>query len=83
MTRQTVYVIVWTHRHGEDISVFASEAGAENYRQETAADQWDEEMGDDVKPDEPKMAADAYFEVMGEREDRAEYFEVYTKTIEP
>jgi hypothetical protein len=83
MTEVTVYVAIWTHKHGTDVSVFHTEKGCEGWCQEIAADNWEQEMGDDVKPDDPGIAADVYFEVMSDRSSSAEYFETHTEKVLP
>lgn len=57
-----VFIATYLHRHGCDISVFATAKGAESWRQSLAADYWLDEMPADVAlPDNAEAAADAYF----------------------
>ena len=57
-TENHVYVGIYRHRHGEDISVYASEALAEEARQHIAWQFWDELSDPLPMPEEP---ADTYF----------------------
>lgn len=66
-----VYVAVYTHRHGEDIRVFASAEGIEGWRQDIAEEWWDDEIKNEPRPADAEAAADRYFEIM---EGRDEYF---------
>ena len=71
-----VFVATYEHRHGADIQVFATGAGAEQYRQTIASEWWDDEMkGDTEKPTNPEELADVYFDYMIDR-DRGEFFSV-------
>ncbi len=67
-----VEVAIWDHRHGTEVSVFTDEAGVEAYRQQTAEENWDDEMDGQEMPKDPKEAADAYFDEMRDRGE--EYF---------
>jgi hypothetical protein len=79
-----VYVTTWSHRHGSDIAVFKTEKGAELYRQEIALDQWKNEIGDIIPlPSTPVEVANTYFEEMGGRCSRSEYFETNVTRVKP
>jgi len=69
-----VFVATYEHHHGRDVSVYATKALAEAVRQEIADEGWDEAFLD-AKPDDPHEMADAYFQMMGER-DHGEWFTV-------
>lgn len=58
---QRVTVAVYSHKHGEDIRVFASEAAAEEWRQEIAIEYW-EDLFSEPMPGDLDEAADRYFE---------------------
>jgi hypothetical protein len=66
--KPTVYVATLTTKHGVDISVHRSEAGAEEAVHEYVSYWWDEEMGEAEMPADHKAAVDAYFDAVGERE---------------
>lgn len=70
MTRETetIYVVVYEHKHGSDIFARRSRTEAENLRNELAADWWDEEMPEgEPKPEDPYELADIYFDEMSSR----------------
>ncbi len=57
-----IFVTVWDHKYGTDIAAFKTAEQAEEYRQEIAAEQWDDEIGGgEEKPTDPEDLADAYF----------------------
>ena len=41
MTPQFVYVAIYSHKHGEDVAVYESEASAWKWADEIAQDYWD------------------------------------------
>lgn len=81
-TGKKVTVAVWEHRHGQDVSVFATAALAMNWRTQIAADNWDEEMQmrDVTRPTDEEIG-DAYFEHMSDCS-RPEYFSTYECPVE-
>lgn len=77
---QTIYVAVFEHRHGVDVSAFRTEDQAEALRQRIASDYWDQEMPDWVeRPEDPGELADAYFEEMGYH---GEYFHIHPTELQ-
>lgn len=83
---ETIFVAIWTHKHGTDVKAFRSKAGAENWRQEIAQDNWDDETRgmpqQPSKPEEPAELADRYFEMLADRGGNAEYFDVEEVALE-
>lgn len=75
-----IFIAIWTHKHGEDVGVYKTAEGAEKWRQTIANEWWKKEMGADEMPADPRLAADAYFDALGE--DIGEFFCVYHKTLE-
>lgn len=63
---QTVYVTTFEHKHGRDVSVYATADLAEMERQRIAADWWEEELSGADMPEDPRQAADSYFESVDE-----------------
>jgi hypothetical protein len=74
-----VHIGHYTHKHGEDICVYAAAEDAEAARQAIAADWWQKELGDRPKPNGSKATADEYFEIMS---DRGEYFSIQECEVE-
>jgi hypothetical protein len=58
---QRVTVAIYKHEHGDDVRVFASEAAAEEWRQEIALEYWDDLFSEPMSADLDE-AADRYFE---------------------
>lgn len=73
----TVWVTMYDHKHGTDIEVFDTEEAAELFRQQLAAEWWDEEMEGNM-PTDPKEAADAYF-AAGQK--HGEWFDVREQRV--
>ena len=67
MAEQTQTVWVWhlTHRHGDDVLVFASEELAYATLFNYVKEWWETECPADAEmPDDPKEAIEAYFELV-------------------
>ncbi len=79
---KTIQVAIYTHRHGDDVGAFQTVVGAEEWRQTIAADFWADEVDDTAMPTDPKLAADEYFEIMGSRASKGEFFEVRPVELE-
>jgi hypothetical protein len=76
MSGQTIWLGVYEHRHGTDISAYATEAAAQAGREALAREMWEDEL-----PDEPMPAADvagAYFDLVSEHE----WFEIRVVSLE-
>lgn len=73
----TVWVTMYDHKHGTDIEVFHTEEAAELFRQQLAAEWWDDEMEGSM-PTDPKEAADAYF-AAGQK--HGEWFDVREQRV--
>jgi hypothetical protein len=71
MSEQFIWLGVYEHRHGTDISVYATEAAAQAGREAVAHEMWENELPDEPMPDTD--VADAYFDLMAER---GEWFEI-------
>ena len=57
-----VFVAIYEHRHGIDVNVFATEAGAQAWKDDLAREYW----SDYCEGDPPSEGAgDAYFEAAG------------------
>lgn len=67
-----IFVATYEHRHGTDVKVFATEAGARAWKDELAREYW-LEYCEGAPPSEG--AGDAYFEVAGEHGD-GEFFDL-------
>lgn len=79
-----VWVLNWEHRHGSDTAVFASREGAAQHRREIAAEQWDEEIGNEIpRPKDEEACANAYFAHMGDQMSKAEFCEISRHTLQP
>ena len=80
-----VIVATYSHKHGEDVRVFASDDGAEAWRQEIArawsADWYSTKTHGEILPDDPAERADAYFDEMSER--GTEFFRTESCEVEP
>lgn len=62
-----VHVAIFSHKHGQDVSVFADAQGAEQARRDIAADWWDKEVKNrEPKPKDEKELADRYYAITGE-----------------
>lgn len=73
-----VWVAVFEHQYGSDLSAFKTFEGAERWRQQIAEEWWEKEFPGTPKPDEPKACADEYFD----RIDR-EYFNCKECVVQP
>lgn len=70
-----VWVARWDHKHGDHIRVFLSYHEAMRWRADIALEWWAEEMDEGIpRPTDDHELADRYFEIMGERSSKAEYF---------
>jgi hypothetical protein len=76
---QRVTVAVYSHKHGEDIRVFASEAGAEEWRQQIAVEYWDDLFDEPMSADLDE-AADQYFDHC--RDAGLEFFSTQSAEVE-
>ncbi|PWT72132.1 MAG: hypothetical protein C5B60_09900 [Chloroflexi bacterium] len=71
----TVYVLQYVHKHGEDISVYASESAAYRAVQEIAERWWEKEMPEGrAMPSDREKMAEEYFDQMSEY--GGEYYEI-------
>lgn len=79
-----VIVARYEHAHGEDVRMFASDDGAEAWRQEIArqwsADWYSNKTDGEKLPDDPAARADAYFDLMSER--GSEFFNTESFEVE-
>lgn len=72
-----VFVARWEHRHGDHTRVFLTEGAAHQWKAAIAHEWWDEEIAHtEPRPVGYLELADRYFEIMGERSSKAEYFSV-------
>jgi hypothetical protein len=76
-----VFVATYDHKHGSDVSLYASAEAAEHARQDIAAQYWDQAGWKDPKPADPKELADRYFELC-EQHGGGEWFSVIEREIE-
>lgn len=59
-----VYVVVWEHKHGQDVWAFASLERAQEQRRKIAEEWFDVECSHMEKPEDRDELADLYFETM-------------------
>ncbi len=78
MSDDKVYVAIYDHRHGQDVSVYKTEASALAARDATAACWWERELPKRQKPDTD--IGDIYFHIMGERGE--EFFSITPCEVE-
>jgi len=72
-----VFVAVYEHRHGTDVTVFATHDAAWALRQEIARDWWSDVFSAAVPaPKDPEIAADRYWEAVND-----EYFNVFDRDV--
>jgi hypothetical protein len=76
---QRVTVAIYEHEHGDDVRVFVSEAAAEEWRQEIAAEYW-ADLFDDPAPGDLEEAADDYFQRCAEA--GLEFFSTQSAEVE-
>ena len=62
-----ISVSIWQHKHGEDLAAHADSASVDARKAAIAAEEWEREMDDEPMPADPKVAAAAYFDAMGDR----------------
>lgn len=71
----TVYVAIFDHKHGHDISVYQTLEGAERWRVELADDYWHDAFGPDhEKPADKEKMAQEYWDCM--RDNGEEWFSI-------
>lgn len=70
-----VYVAVYEHNHGEDISVYATKEGANKWRAQLADEWWSHEFPYDMPPNDPGLKADVYWDKMAENGE--EFFNIH------
>ena len=64
---QKVFVATYSHKHGDDQTVYATFAGAVRARNDIATQWWDREIGDGhPKPENPDAIGEAYFDYMND-----------------
>ncbi|MEN3238613.1 hypothetical protein PUR29_34805 [Methylobacterium ajmalii] len=68
-----VYVAIYEHREGEEVSVHKTEAGAAALKDDIAERWWDTELKG--RPMPLNAIGEAYFHIMGERGE--EFFSVH------
>ena len=66
MIGTTVYVTVYSHKHGEDIRVWQSIESALNYKNQIAEEFWDDEFPDEPRPEDASEIGEQYFFLMGD-----------------
>lgn len=74
MSTNDVYVAAYRHRHGEDISVYATEAAALKARDDVADEQWECEIEGKRKP--KQKIGERYFELVEDEE-----FEILKRVV--
>ena len=57
-----VFVGIYSHKHGNDIAVYATRERAEQGRQVIADIWWEHEFDEEEKPTDPEELASAYFD---------------------
>lgn len=62
-----VYVAVFSHKYGEDVSVYRTSKGADSWRIQLADDYWFDAFGDDARPDDKEKMAQMYWDYMRDR----------------
>lgn len=77
---QTVFVALYSHKHGDDIRVFKTYDAACSWKAEIADNWWDTEFPTEDKPD-PLDIGDAYFEMMNSHLGE-EYFSITEASLE-
>lgn len=68
-----VFVAVYEHRHGADVRVFATFAGAQAWKDEIGAAYWTDVSND---PQPEGACGDEYFELACTSFSRGEYFRI-------
>ena len=58
---EVLYILRIEHRHGEDMSIYRTEAGAHKALAEYCREWWDEVSDDDMPPDDDEKVIDEYF----------------------
>lgn len=71
LSRDSVIVGVYSHRHGRDINVYRTNEAAEAARRDLASEWWSEVFPDAEIPSDRKEAADCYFERAAELTDES------------
>lgn len=67
MTDKTVWVGIYDHKHGRDVSVFATEADALQWRINLADEWWENEFGSEAdKPDDKQIMANIYWDKLAD-----------------
>lgn len=78
-TKQVI-VASYRHKHGTDVRIFRTEAGADKWREDIATNDWDMEMDDTPAPADAKERANRYWEAMNDSD--REWFETETADVE-
>jgi hypothetical protein len=81
MSEQTVWVLRINHRHGTDISEFATEEKAREALVRYVIDNWDDDIscypdGPEEIPADPQTAVSVYFSFTGD-----EYYEISSQPL--
>lgn len=74
VTKPTVFIARYEHKHGTDLKVFSARESAEFWGDDIARDYWNEWMGEELMPQHPRHA---YFDRAGS----SEYFSVVEHEI--
>lgn len=76
-----VYVAIFSHKFGEDVSVYRTSEGAEKWRITLADDYWHDAFGMDYeKPKDEEKMAQMYWDAM--RDNGEEWFSIQACQIE-
>jgi hypothetical protein len=78
MSAATVWVMVISHRHGDDVSVFATRQGAVDCLATYVEDNWAYLFGADPMPDDVDVAITKWFDVVGD-----EHYTITETTVLP
>ena len=77
---QQIWVLVFEHKHGMDVTAYTTQQAAERARQGIAAEFWEDEMPEDLpRPEDPEELADAYFDEMS---NHGEYLTIQETTLQ-
>ena len=74
-----VFVAIYEHRHGTDVNVFATEAGAQAWKDGLAREYWSDYCEGEPPPE---GAGDAYFEAAGKYSYDGEFFSLEEHPIQ-
>lgn len=75
-----VYVTVYEHKYGIEVRIFTTEQLAKAYRDDIAAEWWDDEFPDEDRP--LTDIGEVYFDWQARKDHNPEFFAIYERPIE-